>query len=140
MKKATRLIIEQDGNIVFIKRTKKVNGNIKIFYVLPGGCLDNNETWEEAGKREAMEELSVEIEIDELLEEMHNDELDKQERFYFAHITHGKIKKGNGEEFQNMSIDSKYGLYEIARISKKELGAYNILPVHIKDKLVATYI
>jgi len=38
-----------------------------------------------------------------------------------------------------MSVDTEYGLYEIVRISKKELGAYNILPVGIKDKLVATY-
>ena len=140
MKKATRLIIEEEGNIVFIKRTKKINGSVKSYYVLPGGHLDGDENWEEAGIREAMEELSVKIELDELFTEEYSEDLDKLERFYFAHITQGKIKMGNGEEFQNMSLDSKYGLYEIVKISKKELGAYTILPITIKDKLVATYV
>lgn len=140
MKKATRLIIEEGNNIIFIKRTKKINGGIKIFYVLPGGMLDEGEDWEQAGIREAKEELSVDIKLDELLMEEYNEDLDKQERFYFATVLKGKVKQGEGEEYKNMNIDSKYGLYEIVRISKKELGAYNILPISIKDKLVATYV
>ena len=140
MKKATRLIIEENNNIIFIKRTKKINGKIKVFYVLPGGMVDEGETWEQAGIREAKEELNVSVKLDEMLVEEYSSDLDKQERFYFATIESGKVTPGNGVEFQNMSIDSKYGLYEIVRISKKELGAYNILPITIKDKLVATYI
>ena len=140
MKKSTRLIIEDGENHVFIKRTKKVSGSPKTFYVLPGGMLDENETWQQAGIREAKEELNVDVKIDELLFEEYNQELDKQERFYFATILRGKVSKGSGEEFQNMSIDSPYGLYEVVKISKKEIGSYNILPITIKDKLVATYI
>ena len=140
MKKSTRLIIEDGENLVFIKRTKKVSGSPKTFYVLPGGMLDENETWQQAGIREAKEELNVDVKIDELLFEEYNQELDKQERFYFATILRGKVSKGSGEEFQNMSIDSPYGLYEVVKISKKEIGSYNILPITIKDKLVATYI
>lgn len=140
MKKATRLIIEDGDSIVFIKRTKKVSGSPKTFYVLPGGMLDENETWEQAGIREAKEELNVQIKIDELLLEEYNEDLDKQERFYFATILKGKVSNGSGEEFKNMSIDNPYGIYEVVKISKKEIGAYNILPITIKDKLVATYI
>lgn len=140
MKKATRLIIEENDNIIFIKRTKKINGGIKTYYVLPGGHLDEGESWEMAGIREAKEELDVEIKIDELFAEEYSEDLDKEERFYFATILKGKVKQGSGEEFKNMTKDSKYGLYEIVRISRKELGAYNILPITIKDKLVATYI
>lgn len=140
MKKATRLIIEEGNNIIFVKRTKKINGGVKTYYVLPGGHLDEGETWEQAGVREAKEELNVDITLEELLVEEYSSDLDKQERFYFATVSKGKIKQGNGEEFKNMSIESKYGLYEIVKISKKELGSYNILPVTIKDKLVATYV
>ena len=140
MRKATRLIIEEDNNIIFIKRIKKVNGTKKVFYVLPGGMLDDNETYIEAGIREAKEELDVQIELQELLLEEYIEELDKLERYYFASVISGKIKLGIGEEFQNMDINSKYGLYEIVRINKKEIGAYNILPISIKDKLVATYV
>lgn len=140
MKKATRLIIEEDNNLIFIKRTKKTNGGVKVFYVLPGGMLDEDETWEQAGIREAKEELDVDIKLDELFVEEYSQDLDKLERFYFATVLKGKVKQGLGEEFQNMSIDTKYGLYEVVRISKKEMGAYNILPLSIKDKLVATFI
>jgi len=139
MRKATRLIIEEENNIIFIKRTKKIHGIAKVFYVLPGGMVDKGETWEQAGIREAKEELDVDIRLDELFVEEYNEDLEKQERFYFATIQSGKVKQGCGEEFKNMSVDTEYGLYEIVRISKKELGAYNILPVGIKDKLVATY-
>ena len=140
MRKSTRLIIEDGESLIFIKRTKKVSGSPKTFYVLPGGTLDENETWEQAGIREAKEELDIDIRIDEMLIEEYNDELDKLERFYFATILKGKVSKGCGEEFQNMSIDSPYGLYEIVKISKNEIGAYNILPITIKDKLVTIYI
>lgn len=140
MKKATRLIIEEGNSIIFIKRTKKTNGSVSTFYVLPGGILDGEETWEEAGIREAKEELGVDIVIETLFTEEFSEDLNKLERFYFAKVKSGKVHQGLGEEFQNMSIDSKYGLYEVVRISKKELGAYKILPVTIKDKLVATYI
>lgn len=140
MRKATRLIIEEGNNVIFIKRTKKVNGGIKVFYVLPGGMLDEGETWEQAGIREAKEELSVDIRLDELFVEEYNQELDKEERFYFASVLKGKVKQGTGVEFQNMNIDSNYGLYEIVRISKKEIASYNILPITIKDKLVAAYV
>ena len=102
MKKATRLIIEEGNNIIFIKRTKKINGGIKTFYVLPGGMLDEGEDWEQAGIREAKEELNVDIKIDELLVEEYNQDLDKEERFYFATVLKGKVQAGKGEEFQNI--------------------------------------
>lgn len=140
MKYATRLILEIQNNIIFIKRKKKLEGKIKEFYVLPGGILDKKEKWEQAGIREAKEELSVDIEIKDLLTEEYNENLDKLERFYFAEIIKGTPKNGNGEEFRNQNINSKYGTYEVVKINKKELGAYNILPVSIKDLLVSIFI
>lgn len=140
MKQATRLIIEDGEKLVFIKRRKKVNGGIKEFYVLPGGFLDDEENSEQAGIREALEELSVKVEIQEFFTELYLEELDKQEKYYFAKVISGKIKNGTGEEFQNQSIDSPYGTYEVVKINKKELGSYTILPVEIKDLLVATYV
>ena len=77
MKKATRLIIEDGNDIIFIKRTKKINGSPKTYYVLPGGHLDGDETFEVAGVREAKEELNVDIVLDELLIEEYNQDLDK---------------------------------------------------------------
>lgn len=140
MKQATRLIIEDKEKLVFIKRRKKINGSVKEFYVLPGGMLDEGEDFETAGIREAFEELSVKVEIEDFLTEDYVEELDKLERYYFAKVISGKIKNGTGEEFQNQSIDSPYGTFEVVRINKSEIGSYNILPVNIKDLLVATYV
>jgi len=103
MKKATRLIIEEGNSIIFIKRTKKINGSVSTFYVLPGGILDDEETWEEAGIREAKEELGVDIVIETLFTEEFSEDLNKLERFYFAKVKSGKVHQGLGEEFQNMS-------------------------------------
>ena len=69
MKQATRLIIEDGDKLVFIKRRKKINGGIKEFYVLPGGMLDEGEDFETAGVREALEELSVKVEIEDFFTE-----------------------------------------------------------------------
>lgn len=139
MKKATRLIIEEEDTIIFIKRRKKINGKIQEFYVLPGGMLEDNEDYISAGVREAYEELSVEVEIEEFFYEEYVDELDKFEKYYFAKITKGKAQNGMGEEFVNQNIESQYGTYEVVKLNKSELGAYKILPISIKDKLVATY-
>lgn len=139
MKRSTRLIIEHGYHLIFIKRTKIIDGKKKEFYTLPGGNVDENETWEEAGIREAREELNVEVELESLLTEEVNEAVDKVERFYFAKIISGTISPGKGEEFSNPD-EEKYGKYEIAKIKKSELGAYNILPESVKDMLVATYV
>ncbi len=140
MKRSTRIILEIGNSIVLIKRRKKIDGKIKEFYAIPGGIVEENESWEEAGIREAKEELDVEIVIDSMLTEEYNEDLDKIERFYFAKLIKGTPKNGKGEEFVNQDINSKYGTYEVVKINKKEIGSYNILPVTIKDLLVATYI
>jgi ADP-ribose pyrophosphatase YjhB (NUDIX family) len=140
MRQATRLIIEDGEDIIFIKRTKKVSGSPKVFYVLPGGFIDEGETPEQAGIREAKEELTLDVVLDGFFTKEYVEELDKEEVYYFAKILNGRPRPGKGEEFKNMSIDSPYGLYEIAKINRKEIAAYDILPITIKDKLVATYV
>lgn len=140
MKRSARIILEVGNSIVLIKRRKRIDGKIKEFYVIPGGIVEDNESWEEAGIREAKEELDVEIAIDSMLTEEYNEDLDKIERFYFAKLIKGTPKNGKGEEFVHQDINSKYGTFEVVKVSKKELGSYNILPTVIKDLLVATYI
>lgn len=139
MKKAARVIVEKDEYIILIKRRKKVNGSVREYYVIPGGTLDENETFEEAAVREIKEELNVDIELEDMFYEEYNEELEKQEKYFFSKIIKGKISEGSGEEFQNQDINSKYGTYEIFYIRKSEISAYNILPTTIKDVLVGIY-
>lgn len=135
MKNTARAIIRIENDYIFIKREKKVNDQLKIFYATVGGHLDDGENFEEACIREVYEELGIHVEIDRVFYEEFNYELDKYEKFYIVNYVGGELGTGKGEEFTNIDID-KYGKYEIARININELSKYNILPTTVKEKLI----
>lgn len=56
------VIIDVDDHIVLIERKHTPVG-----WALPGGFVDYGESVEDAAKREALEETSLEVELDELL-------------------------------------------------------------------------
>lgn len=134
-KKASRGIILSNDNktLISIKRTKYKNGSIdKIYYTLPGGHVEGNETYEETLIREIKEEISVDIEIIKEVKYIVSDDLKKKEKFYLCKILSGKIEKGNGPEFTNPNLE-KYGKYEIVELDIDNLHKYNLLPLDIKD-------
>ena len=134
-KKASRGIIltKDKKSLVSIKRTKYKDGNIdKIYYTLPGGHVEGNETYEETLIREIKEEISVDIEIIKEVKFIVSDDLKKKEKFYLCKILSGEIKNGNGPEFTNPNLE-KYGKYEIVELNLEDLHKYNVLPLDIKD-------
>jgi 8-oxo-dGTP diphosphatase len=135
MKNTARAIIKINDNYIFMKREKKVNNEIKIFYATVGGHLEENETFEDACIREVNEELGINVEINSLFYEECNIDLNKYEKFYIVNYVSGDLGTGKGEEFTNIDIE-KYGKYEVAFINKNELSNYNILPNTVKDKLI----
>jgi 8-oxo-dGTP pyrophosphatase MutT (NUDIX family) len=135
MKNTARAIIRMNDDYIFIRREKKINNEIKIFYAIVGGHLEAGETFEDACIREVYEELGITVEIESIFHEEYIKELDKYEKFYIANYISGDLGTGKGEEFTNIDID-KYGKYEIACINKNDLSSYNILPVTVKEKLI----
>lgn len=135
MKNTARAIIRIKDDYIFIRREKKINDQLKIFYATVGGHLEDEENFEEACVREVYEELGIRVEIDSVFYEEYIDELDKYERFYIVNYVDGELGTGMGEEFTNEDID-RYGKYEIAIVNKNELSKYNILPITIKEKLI----
>ena len=135
MKNTARAIIRVNDNYIFMKREKKVNNEIKIFYATIGGHLESDESFEDACIREVYEELGIIVEIDSLFYEQDNIDLNKYEKFYIVNYISGEIGTGKGEELVNIDVD-KYGIYEVSYINKNELFKYNILPIEIKDKLI----
>jgi 8-oxo-dGTP diphosphatase len=59
------LIHDREGRVLLIKRKFEPN---KGRWSLPGGLLETGETLLEAGRREVREEVSVEIEVEELFQ------------------------------------------------------------------------
>ena len=137
-KKASRgIIIKKSNNsLISIKRTKYKNGRVqKIYYTLPGGHVEENETYEETLIREIREEISVDIKINKEVSYIVCDDLKKKEKFFLCEIINGKVKQGNGPEFSNPNIE-KYGKYEIVEIKIKDLIKYNLLPIEIKQYII----
>jgi 8-oxo-dGTP diphosphatase len=62
-------LIVKDGCVLLVKRAKEPN---KGMWGIPGGRLELGETYSEAAKRELLEECSIEIEIERLLDVMNN--------------------------------------------------------------------
>ena len=58
-----RGIITSNNEVILLFRKKKKKKEIKEYYAIPGGHLENNETLEECLIREIKEELSIDVEI-----------------------------------------------------------------------------
>lgn len=125
--------------IVFIKRQKFKDGKmVKEYYTLPGGHVEENETFETTLIREIQEELNITVSIKEKILTMYNEDLNRDEKFYLCDQIGGMIKPGNGPEWTNPNIE-KYGSYEIVYIDVNEMQNYPIFPEQIKNILIKRY-
>ncbi|WP_332635047.1 NUDIX hydrolase [Halalkalibacter flavus] len=96
-------ILLDNNKIVLIKR----NRNGQVYYVFPGGGIEKGETPEIAAKREALEELSVQINVNDCFDIV---EYNGTQYFFLADIVAGKIGTGVGEEFTDTNRNR--GTYE----------------------------
>ena len=82
MHTSVRGIVNYKNKIVLIHRIKtKDDGTIRDYYVIPGGKIEENESHEEALRREIKEELGIEIEIKDLCLEL--DDRDYNDSFQY---------------------------------------------------------
>ena len=63
MRKTARAIIFQDGKLLVFFRRKIRDGIETIYYAIPGGHVEGEETCEETVIRELKEEMNLDIEI-----------------------------------------------------------------------------
>ncbi len=122
------ILTEDEQSIYLLYRKKKENNKIITYYAIPGGMIEEDETVEEAVKREIKEEFSVEIELLGYLGS--NKTKQGIDYHYHAKIISG-IPKLAGEEKEN---NNENNYYEIRKISLKELNKenINILPINIE--------
>ncbi|MCU5683815.1 NUDIX hydrolase [Bacillus wiedmannii] len=121
-------IIVQEGKIVLIKRIREG----EIYYVFPGGGIEEGETAEEATKREAYEELGVHIKVEHLIAKV---EYKGTEYYFNAHIIDGVFGSGKAEEFKLKDRGSYIPLW----LPMHELEKVSIKPYEVVGSICNHY-
>lgn len=87
---AVRLIVEEEGKILFLRQTKKNGGR----YSLIGGNVEENEFAREALAREALEEAGIQVEpVDlRLVHVLHRHKLKKDETLLVLYFKSSRFK------------------------------------------------
>lgn len=118
---SSRAIIIEDGKLLAMFRRKvKKDGSIKEYYVIPGGGLEDGETFEENVIRELKEEFNVDIEVVKFLGTEEYD--DTIANYFLCKIVNGTPKLG-GEELERMTPEN---YYEVRYINLNEIDNYDI--------------
>ncbi len=115
------IIIEGDSVYLMFRRKLKDDGEIKEYYIVPGGGKKKTETLEEAVIREIKEEFSVDVKINGYVGKDENDKT--VAHFFDCSIINGVLKLG-GEELKKCSNEN---YYEIRKVNIKSLEEIDIL-------------
>ncbi len=130
MKSRARAVIIENGKLLTIKRIKLD----LVYWVIPGGGVEEGETRENALMRECFEELGVSVKIRDLILEIDSEKpetLSQKEYFYLVDIIDGVLGSGQGPEFKNNPGYS--GQYDIEWVKITDLADIDLKPRAIKD-------
>ena len=122
------VVIVRGGEVALIQR---IRGGAK-YYLFPGGQVEPGESIEEAARREALEELGVEVELDQMVAERTSD---PRQVFFPAKITGGLFGSGLGIELSSPD-DSERGSYTPVWIPIASLDAIDVRPKSLADSIV----
>jgi mutator protein MutT len=122
MKKKARALVIVDDSILLIRRTK---GN-EVYYVFPGGSVEDGETFEQACIRELQEELGITVRVTRLVTELVNNDSLLHENFYEVEIVSGEIGTGMEPKFSSAE-------YVIEYIPISRLPELNVLPSAVRN-------
>ncbi len=99
------IIFNKDKVLLMFRRKKQINGDIREYYVVPGGGCENNQTLEQNAIRELKEEMNIDIKITNYVG------LDISDygfaNYFVGEIESGELKLG-GEEKLKSNEDNFY--------------------------------
>lgn len=132
------MFVRNRSSVILIKN-KKV-GLIKriregsVYYVFPGGGIKVGETPERAAKREALEELGVEVEIKESIAEV---EFNGTQYYFLSEMISGVFGTGQGEEYKDENRGR--GTYLPMWVDVKELSSIEVKPKEVALKVKSLF-
>jgi 8-oxo-dGTP pyrophosphatase MutT (NUDIX family) len=118
-------IIVKDHAIALIRRVR----SDRVYFLFPGGQVEDTESPELTVKREIKEELGLEVIVGRKIAEVVFE--GKSQLFFLAEITGGTFGTGIGEEFNNPP--SSHGTYEPVWILVSELRKHNAVPREVVE-------
>lgn len=124
------IIIENDYVYLMFRRRIKENGEMKEYYVIPGGGINENETLEENVKREVKEEFSVDVKINGYIGKDESEETIAN--FFSCSIISGTPKLG-GEELDRCT-ENNY--YEVRKVKIEDLDKIDVMG---KDMIIKAF-
>ena len=119
-------VIIEKNKVALIKRVVTDS----VYYVFPGGGMEDGETPEETTIRESFEELGILIKIKSLLDTV---DYNGMQYFYHADIVEGVFGTGQGEEFHQSA--SEKGTYEPIWVDIKTLDTIDVKPREVALKI-----
>ncbi len=130
IQRRVRAVIIKDGSVVLIKRVKPE----EVYWVFPGGGVEEDETSEMALKREVLEETGLVVTVGEwIYQDM--DEYGQENLFFDCSEINGILGSGIGPEFRD-SAYANSGKYEPQYVSLSEISELNIRPQEMKEILM----
>ena len=124
------IIIQNDYVYLMFRRRIKENGEIKEYYVIPGGGINENETLEENVKREVKEEFSVDVKINGYIGK---DESEETIANFFSCSIISDTPKLGGEELDRCT-ESNY--YEVRKVKIEDLDKIDVMG---KDMIIKAF-
>lgn len=118
------VIIVQDGKLALIRRERQG----RVYYVIPGGGVEPDETVEDAARREAREELGFDVRLGRLAAIIEAPRNERSEQHYFlAEIVGGEFGSGDGAELTELP-KSERGTYTPVWLPLSDLASYDVYP------------
>ncbi len=124
------VIIVENDHVALIERVR--DGHI--YYMFPGGTIEDGETAETAATREAEEELGVTVELQGLVAVVTFH--DQAQYYYQATISAGQFGSGTGEELSSNATSAR-GSYRPVWLARHNLTHEDVRP-HALARTVAT--
>jgi 8-oxo-dGTP diphosphatase len=131
-------VLRNRGSVVIVENDKvgliqRIRDD-SVYFVFPGGGLESGETPEEGAKREAFEELGVEVKVIECIAKV---EYNGTQYFFLSEIIKGTFGIGHGEEYTDNERDR--GIYLPMWVDIKRLSSIDVRPREVALKIQSLF-